>query len=578
MLRKLLVLVAVIGLLVGTASAQDVDARAALQASMKAMGGENLKTVEYSGAGTTSLIGQQFAVDGGWPTIEIADYTRAIDYDAKWSREDYTRRQGNYPTFGRVPVADTRVTSIVSGAYAWDVRDNMPVPLTRGYLDGVSFNELRQLEIAITPHGFLKAGLAAKDAHAIKIRYVGASDFGLSQFGRWVTLVSFSYLGKYKIVGTINDQNLVELVDTWFPNPFYGDMNYEMRYTQYKDFNGVKWPMLFHTHQGDPRMNPAHNYYEYKLASVKINLPVTTMPVPEVVRTAVAPPARVESTRLAEGVWMLGGGNYNSLLVDFKDYVAVIEAPNNEARSLALIAEAERLAPGKQLKYVVNTHHHFDHSGGLRTFLSQGTTIVTHDTNKQVLPRHPVRPGATHPLPGSHGRVQPDVLDQPASRAHRDGRGRLEHDRQVRHHRRRSHRRDPPRAGHGLRDGRSIAAAGQPRRRHADGLLAEGEDPLQRGSLFAGRPRCTAGRAHGVGAHAAGELDQVQDRARAPRAGAWPRRHPRRVPGDVLERDEDKLARTQRRSGAERARSPTRSPTAATTRRRPRARSRCSRR
>jgi glyoxylase-like metal-dependent hydrolase (beta-lactamase superfamily II) len=383
MVRTLLVLVSVIGLLVGTASAQEVDARAALQASMKAMGGEKVKTVEYSGAGFTSLIGQQFAVEGGWPTIEVADYTRAIDYDAKWSREDYTRRQGSYPTFGRVPLADTRTTSIVSGAHAWDVRDNMPVPLTRPYLDGAPFGELRQLELAITPHGFLKAALAATDAKAIRIRYVGASDFGLSQFGRTVTMVSFSHLGKYRIVGTINDQNLVELVDTWFPNPFYGDMNYEMRYTQYRDFDGVKFPMLFHTHQGDPRMNPAHNYYEYKLTSVKINAPVTTMPVPEVVRTAVTPPARVESTKLAEGVWLLGGGTHNSLLVEFKDYVAVIEAPNSEARSLAVVAEAERLAPGKQLKYVVNTHHHFDHSGGLRTFLSMGTTIVTHDSNKQ---------------------------------------------------------------------------------------------------------------------------------------------------------------------------------------------------
>jgi hypothetical protein len=107
------------------------------------------------------------------------------------------------------------------------------------------------------------------------------------------------------------------------------------------------------------------------------------MPVPEVVRTAVTPRPRVESTKLAEGVWLLGGGTHNSLLVDFKDYVAVIEAPNNEARSLAVIAEAERLAPGKQIKYVVNTHHHFDHSGGLRTFLSHGTTIVTSESNKQ---------------------------------------------------------------------------------------------------------------------------------------------------------------------------------------------------
>jgi glyoxylase-like metal-dependent hydrolase (beta-lactamase superfamily II) len=383
MVRKLVVMAVGAGLLAGSASAQEVNARAVLEASARAMGTANLKTVEYSGAGFTSLIGQQFAVDGGWPTIEIANYTRAIDYEARWSREDYTRRQGNYPTFGRVPLADTRVTAIVSGEYAWDMNGATPVPLTRMYLDGAPFNELRQLELAITPHGFLKAALAAKDLHAVRIRYVGASDFGLSQFGRWVTLISFNYLGKYKIVGTVNDENLVELVDTWFPNPFYGDMNYEMRYTQYKDFGGVKWPMLFHTHQGDPRVNPAHNYYEYKLTDVKINPAVATMAVPDAVRSAVVPPARVESTKLAEGVWLLAGGSHNSLLVDFKDYVAVIEAPNNEARSLAVIAEAERLAPRKQLKFVVNTHHHFDHSGGLRTFLSQGTTIVTHESNKQ---------------------------------------------------------------------------------------------------------------------------------------------------------------------------------------------------
>jgi hypothetical protein len=116
---------------------------------------------------------------------------------------------------------------------------------------------------------------------------------------------------------------------------------------------------------------------------VKINAPVTTMAVPAAVRSAVIPPARVESQKLAEGVWLLGGGTHNSLLVEFKDYVAVVEAPNNEARSLAVIAEASRLAPGKQLRYVINTHQHFDHAGGLRTFLSQGTTIVTHESNKQ---------------------------------------------------------------------------------------------------------------------------------------------------------------------------------------------------
>jgi glyoxylase-like metal-dependent hydrolase (beta-lactamase superfamily II) len=259
----------------------------------------------------------------------------------------------------------------------------MPVPLTRPYLDGVPFSELRQLELAITPHGFLKAALASSDAKAIRMQFIGASDFGLSQFGRTVTIVSFTFLGKYKINGTIDDRNLVELVGTWFPNPVYGDMDYEMRYTQYRDVGGIMFPMLLHTHQGDPRLNVAHNYYEYRVTSVKPNAPVATMPVPDAVRTAVIPPVRVESQQLAEGVWLLGGGTHNSLLVAFKDYVAVVDAPNNEARSLAVIAEAARLVPGKPVQYVINTHHHFDHAGGLRTYLSQGTTIVTHESNKQ---------------------------------------------------------------------------------------------------------------------------------------------------------------------------------------------------
>src|SRR4029453_4101068 len=101
MVRRLSILVVLFGLLVAPASAQDVDARSALLASLKAMGGENLKTIEILAAGSSSLIGQQYAVYGNWPQFEVANYTRAIDFDAKWSREDYTRRQGTFPTFGR---------------------------------------------------------------------------------------------------------------------------------------------------------------------------------------------------------------------------------------------------------------------------------------------------------------------------------------------------------------------------------------------------------------------------------------------------------------------------------------------
>jgi L-ascorbate metabolism protein UlaG (beta-lactamase superfamily) len=383
MKRKAAAFTAFIALTTGAAWGQTVkDVRTVLEASIKAMGGASLKTIRYSGSGWSSRIGQTYGLAEDWPHYEVADYTRVIDYDAKWSREDYTRRQGKYPLLGRPPMSDEKVTSIVSGNYAWDMRGDQPVPLTSLYLDGVSYADLRQLELVITPHGFLKAALAAKDATGITLPIVGSSDAGLSQNGRKVTVVSFT-IGKYRVNGTINDRNLVELTDTWFPNPVYGDMDYEMRYTKYKDFGGVQFPTLVHVHQGDPRLNPAHNYYEYNVTEVTANVPVTSMPVPEAVRTAAAPPVKVESNKLADGLWLLAGGTHHSVLVEFKDFAVVVEAPQNEARSLAVIEEANRLLPNKLIKYVVNTHHHFDHAGGLRTYLSQGTTVITHESNKQ---------------------------------------------------------------------------------------------------------------------------------------------------------------------------------------------------
>ncbi len=381
MVRRLCTFVALLGLVTGTAFAQSTDARAALQASVKAMG--DPRTLQVSAAGWSSDIGQTYGLEEDWPHYEVAEYVRTIDYDARSSREEFIRKDGSYSLQGRAPRADQRMNQVLSGGYAWNVNGTTPVPFTRLYLDGVPWNDVRQLELALTPHGALKAAMAAGPAAtAITLPIVGASDFGLSQFGRKVTIVSFPILGRYKMNLTINDQNLVELVDTWIPNPVYGDMDYEMRYTQYRDIGGIKFPMLLHVHHGDPRLNPAHNFYEYKVSDVKVNVPVAAIPVPDVVKNAVLAPVRIESQKLADGVWLLGGGTHNSMLVEFKDFVAVVDSPNNEERSLAVLAEIERLTPGKQVRYLVNTHHHMDHMGGIRTYLSQGTTIVTHESNK----------------------------------------------------------------------------------------------------------------------------------------------------------------------------------------------------
>ena len=81
---------------------------------------------------------------------------------------------------------------------------------------------------------------------------------------------------------------------------------------------------------------------------------------------------------MADGVYRLGGATHNSYMVEFNDFVAVFEAPLNEARSLAVIEQVVRLAPGKPIRWLISSHPHFDHIGGLRTYLHIGATIVAH--------------------------------------------------------------------------------------------------------------------------------------------------------------------------------------------------------
>ncbi len=85
---------------------------------------------------------------------------------------------------------------------------------------------------------------------------------------------------------------------------------------------------------------------------------------------------------MLRGFWFLAGGSHNSVLVEYPAYLVMIEAPLDEARSMAVIAEAKKLAPNKPIKYLINTHHHFDHSGGLRTYVAEAATIITDQINK----------------------------------------------------------------------------------------------------------------------------------------------------------------------------------------------------
>ena len=146
-------------------------------------------------------------------------------------------------------------------------------------------------------------------------------------------------------------------------------------------------PFHIHMHQGDHPLVRGMNYMDVQAGDVKANIQNAPLTIPEAVRTAAAPRVNIQATTLADGVWLIGGGSHNSVAVELKDFAAIIEAPLDDARTNAVIAETKRLIPGKQIRYVVNTHHHWDHSGGLRAAYSEGATIVTNEMNKDFYER-----------------------------------------------------------------------------------------------------------------------------------------------------------------------------------------------
>src|SRR5688572_15782336 len=388
MARRALTLVALLTFVVASGSAQ--DAQAVLQASAAAMGLNNVKTIQYSGTGWNALVGQSFDLTEDWPRFEVTAYTRTIDYDANTGREDFTRRRGSYPMRGGgAPFdGDQRVMQVVSGGLAWNLQGEKPVPPGRPYLETAPHSDVRQLEIMLTPHGFLKAAMAAKDVRVLSTPIVGATNAGLTENGRRATLVTFTALGKYKMVGTINDKNLVELTTTWIPTAVYGDTLYEVRHLNYKDFGGVQFPTTIHVHQGDPVFNPAHNMMEIRVTDVRTNVNVPAMPVPDEIRKGpAAPPVRAEAQKLADGVWLIAGGSHHSVAVEFADHIAMVEAPLGEERSIAVLEAVAKAIPNKLVRYIINTHHHFDHSSGLRTYIAMGSTLVTHKDNADFYER-----------------------------------------------------------------------------------------------------------------------------------------------------------------------------------------------
>ena len=358
MSKKFCVALALIALISVKANAADT----ALQQIADALDVSKTKTFQFTANGHMFEVGQAASPMGAFPRYYVKSLTRAYDFTAGTMREDLVRTQGEDPprAGGVQPiVGEQRIVSLVSGDHAWNEAGKDMVP--RNW-EG----PLRAHQIVISPHGILRAAFANN-----------ASVTKKTIEGREMSIISFTDQGKHKVVAYANDQNAIERVESSYGSPVAGDMKMVTNYGPYRDFAGVKFPTkIIQYQEGLPTL-------DLTVTSVRAN-PTLNVEVPANISKD---PTPVKSEKAADGVWYITGTNHHSVLIEMKDYLIVVEAPHSDLRSVAVMGEVKKLVPSKPIKYVVNSHHHFDHSGGLRAYAAEGVTIVTHEINRPYYER-----------------------------------------------------------------------------------------------------------------------------------------------------------------------------------------------
>jgi glyoxylase-like metal-dependent hydrolase (beta-lactamase superfamily II) len=339
-----------------------LNANTVLGNVVEAMGTSDVTSITYSGSAwrIRNSFRQTPNASPPWPSRdEITNYRRAIDLTAPASL-----------AMGDTFSQNLFLEPAVAGVYTQYV----PADLTAWG---------QQLEIWLTPWGFIE-GARANDL-AMETRTVEGTEYTVLSWMSPENQTAPSGL-RYTVNGYVNDDNLIERVETWVEDAFMGDMHVEAIYDDYREIGGLMVPTTMEQRRGgggifgvtvaDAAANPAN------LAEL--------LTAPEAPGGGFgggpgggAPPAEL-SEEVGDGVHLITGG-YVALVAEFSDHVLVFEGGQSEARGQQIVDEVARLYPDKPLRYVVNSHPHSDHTAGLVPFVRAGATIVTHANNVEFL-------------------------------------------------------------------------------------------------------------------------------------------------------------------------------------------------
>ena len=255
MVNKLALVAICLACLCGNAMAQ--DAKTVVANAQKALG--DPKSITYSGSAKDVAFQQCGANAAAMicqgthdPMRPINNYVRVVDLTAPASR--HTGATNNIGPGGS--------TTVTPGTFFQQVTPQQ-ADLSQPWVTSVEFY--------ITPWGFLK-GAAENNATASR-RRVDGKNFTVVT---WSPAVKAPSGKAYTINGYVNDNNMVERVETWLGENIMGDMHIVATYTGWKDFGGAMAPAkIVQTRGGWP-------FFEVDVTAAKANPPdvATLVPAP----------------------------------------------------------------------------------------------------------------------------------------------------------------------------------------------------------------------------------------------------------------------------------------------------------
>jgi glyoxylase-like metal-dependent hydrolase (beta-lactamase superfamily II) len=334
-----------------------------LEAAAEALGAAELNSIQFTGNGTHYAFGQAYEPGGRWPRFIAKTYTVAIDYQAPAMRLDMLRAQGEDPPRGggAQPFAvEQRTIQVVSGKSAWSEGGQQPAPNP-----GAVGDRLRALWA--TPHGIIKAAMASG---------VAANEAGI---------ITLQVEGR-EVRATLNEQNQVARVEYQSVNSVVGDYPVEITYSDYAQFGDIMFPRRIVVKED------GFDTLDITVTDVQPNAAVS-LSVPEnVAKVTAPPPVTAQIEKVSDGLWSVNAANTRSLAVEFRDHIVMLEGPTSDARSAAANEVVRKTIPNKPIRSVVNTHAHYDHAGGLRQYVAEGITVITHESNKAFYEKAWARP------------------------------------------------------------------------------------------------------------------------------------------------------------------------------------------